>query len=121
VIEQPEIGLHLNTKNLLLCDSRPVAKHVLLSASCHNDIEIAHAQKIGVDFICLSPVFETSSHAGEASLGWAVFESLVEYATMPVFALGGMRESYLPTALAAGAQGIAGISEWWDITTVNQS
>lgn len=114
VIEQPEIGLHLTTRNLLLCDQRPVGENILLSASCHNDIEISHAQKIGVDFICLSPVHATSTHPDGLPMGWSVFESLVEYTSIPVFALGGMKESDLPRAIAAGAQGIAGISEWWE-------
>jgi 8-oxo-dGTP diphosphatase len=107
------IGLHLNSKNLLRCSARPVAQSVLLSASCHNQFEIAHAQTIGVDFICLSPVLPPRSHAVQSCLGWQEFETLVEHSTVPVFALGGMKASDLPKALDSGAQGIASISEWW--------
>ena len=78
-----------------------------------NQFEIAHAQKMGVDFICLSPVQVTSSHPGQQTLGWQGFAELVEHAVVPVFALGGMKVSDLPEALNLGAQGIAGISEWW--------
>jgi 8-oxo-dGTP diphosphatase len=106
-------GLHLNSQNLLGCDARPVGAHKLLSASCHNQIEIEHAQKIGVDFICASPIFATQSHPEQQAMGWTAFEILVERATVPVFALGGMKERDLSIALEKGAQGIAAISEWW--------
>jgi 8-oxo-dGTP diphosphatase len=107
------MGLHLSSKNLLRCNFRPVSHTVLLSASCHNQYEIEHAQKIGVDFICVSPVLTTQSHPEQLAMGWESFEMLVEKATIPVFALGGMKEVDLPIALGKGAQGIAAISEWW--------
>jgi 8-oxo-dGTP diphosphatase len=107
------VGLHLNSKNLLACSARPVCSSVLLSASCHNQIEIEHAQTIGVDFMCVSPVLETLSHPGQRGMGWQAFEALVEHATIPVYALGGMQESDLAVAIKCGAQGIAAISAWW--------
>lgn len=107
------IGLHLNSKNLLNCETRPVSTNILLGASCHNELEIQHAQNIGVDFICLSPVLATQSHPDALGMGWEQFEELVVKAKMPVFALGGMKESDLSVALQKGAQGIAAISEWW--------
>jgi 8-oxo-dGTP diphosphatase len=109
------VGLHLNSINLLACDSRPVAKDILLSASCHNQNEIEHAQKIGVDFICLSPVLETNSHIGSQGMGWSEFSRMLEDAVIPAYALGGMKEEHLDVALKYGAQGIAAISEWWEM------
>lgn len=108
------IGLHLNSKNLMACNARPVSKNVLISASCHNQSEVEHAQKIGVDFILLSPVLRTKSHPTATPLGWQKFSALVETATIPVFALGGMQEKDLLTAVESGAQGIAAISQWWE-------
>lgn len=107
------IGLHLNSKNLLNCHTRPVAANVLLGASCHNEHEINHAQHIGVDFICLSPVLSTQSHPDQVGMGWEHFESLLGGTKLPVFALGGMKEFHLPIAVQKGAQGIAAISAWW--------
>jgi 8-oxo-dGTP diphosphatase len=106
-------GLHLNSKNLLACNARPVKTEVLLSASCHDENEIEHAQKIGVDFVCLSPVLPTKSHLHAENIGWGKFTQLIETTTVPVFALGGMKESDLAIALEQGAQGVAGISAWW--------
>jgi len=110
---QKNVGLHFNSVNLLACNSRPVAKDILLSASCHNQTEIDHAQKIGVDFMCVSPVQATISHPEQQGIGWNKFSQLLEGAIIPAYALGGMKESDLSIALAHGAQGIAAISEWW--------
>ena len=107
------VGLHLNSSQLLSCNTRPVKGSILLGASCHSEDEIKHAHKIGVDYICLSPVLATSSHQGQDGIGWERFRSLVDGASIPVFALGGMTETALAVALENGAQGIAAISEWW--------
>jgi 8-oxo-dGTP diphosphatase len=55
----------------------------------------------------------TNSHPDQEGMGWGAFKQLVESATVPVYALGGMAESDLAIALENGAQGIAAISEWW--------
>ena len=106
-------GLHLNSSHLLSCNTRPVNSFVLLGASCHSKKEIEHAEKIGVDYVCLSPVLATASHPDQNGIGWDTFRSLVENTTIPVYALGGMTESDLAVAIESGAQGIAAISEWW--------
>jgi len=106
-------GLHLNASNLLACACRPVDVLTLLSASCHNETEIQHAQKIGVDFVCLSPVQKTRSHLEQAAMGWQEFARLVDRAVIPVFALGGLTDTDLSQAVENGAQGIASISAWW--------
>jgi 8-oxo-dGTP diphosphatase len=107
------LGLHLNSTQLLSCNSRPVGDSVLLGASCHTESEIKHAEKIGVNYICLSPVKATNSHPDQEGMGWDRFRALVDNATIPVYALGGMTEADLAVSLENGAQGIAAISEWW--------
>lgn len=107
------LGLHLNSTHLRATKARPVAADILLGASCHNQQELEHAQKIGVDFICLSPVLATRSHPGQTTMGWDNFSTLVEAAGIPVFALGGMTDEHFPAAIGCGAQGIAAISAWW--------
>lgn len=111
--EYPMAGLHLNRHQLFTCNSRPVPNPILLGASCHNLAEIEQAQKLGVDYLLLSPVAETSSHPGAEVLGWDQFAEWVKSINVPVYALGGMQVADLPVARAAGAQGIAGIGYGW--------
>lgn len=109
----PGIGLHLNRHELKRYQLRPVDHSVLLGASCHNEEEIALANTLGVDYICLSPVAETTSHPNEAVLGWEKFADLARRAVIPVYALGGMVISDIDLARQHGGQGIAAISCFW--------
>ncbi|MBL1433569.1 MAG: Nudix family hydrolase [Gammaproteobacteria bacterium] len=108
-----DAGLHLPSQRLMSSDSRPVAKDRWLSASCHSAEELEHAERIGVDFVFLSPVLPTQSHPGAKVLGWEVLEGLVSKANIPVYALGGMTTRHLDQAQQLGCQGIASISEFW--------
>ncbi len=105
--------LHLTSERLANLDNRVGFNGRWLSASCHNAEQIRMAEEKGIDFITLSPVQETSSHPGEAVLGWAQFAELVAECTLPVYALGGLGEDDLARAREHGAQGVAAISAWW--------
>ena len=107
--EMPSYGVHLTSFDLLNLEKRP-EKLTWLSASCHNLEELKHSEKIGVDFVVLAPVLETSTHPNTKTLGWNNFSGLVEKCNLPVYALGGLKKSDLETAQHFGAQGIAGIS-----------
>ena len=110
-------GVHLTSERLLTTHSRPLARGLLVAASCHSAQEIAWAEHIQADFAVLSPVLDTPSHAGAVVLGWARFRDLLQAAHLPVYALGGMRAHDLGRALAAGAQGLAMISGIWESET----
>ena len=106
-------ALHLNRHRLQELQDRKQFSGRWLSASCHSREELQMAVEKGVDFVLLSPVKETSSHPGDAGMGWDRFADLLAECPVPVFALGGMGEEDLALASNAGAQGIAAISAWW--------
>jgi 8-oxo-dGTP diphosphatase len=109
----PVDGVHLNRHALLESTARPSFPWV--SASCHNPEELDRAAQLGVDFTWLSPVLPTQSHPEATGLGWETFAHWVREAQLPVYALGGVAEAELERAQAAGAQGVAAISAWWEI------
>lgn len=106
-------GLHLSSARLMAMDSREQFAGRWLSASCHNEEELAKAQVLGVDFVTLSPVAVTTSHPDTPPMGWERFTELVAETTLPVYALGGMGEHTLHQTWDAGGQGVAAISAWW--------
>lgn len=108
------VGLHLTSADLMACERRPVPTSVWCAASCHNDEQLQHARHIGVDFVCLSPLHATTSHQGQAGMGWPGFSMLLEYAGVPVYALGGVAVCDLERVRLAGGFGVAGISSFWD-------
>ncbi|MCQ8127431.1 Nudix family hydrolase [Methylomonas rivi] len=107
--DQAADGLHLSSRALLACRSRP-ANYPWVAASCHNLAELRHAEHIGADFAVLAPVLPTSTHPAAQALGWETMAGLIAQVNLPVFALGGLNLDDMDRVLHAGAQGIAGIS-----------
>ena len=102
-------GIHLTSKDLLALQQRPDG-YAWVAASCHNQNELQHAEKIGVDFVVLAPVLATQTHPDTKPLGWDNFKALTASVNLPVYALGGLSQAEKPMAKVFGAQGIAGIS-----------
>lgn len=100
-----EVGVHLTSQQLMRLNEKP--SHFMIAASCHNATELAHAEKLKLDFVVLSPVNISKSHENARSLGWEQFSAFIQHTTMPVYALGGMQTSDLSQALICGARGIA--------------
>ncbi len=102
-------GIHLTAQDLLMLKHRPV-DFKWVAASCHNQTELQHAEKIGVDFVVLAPVLKTKTHPDAQPLGWDRFSQLTKNVNLPVFALGGLQKKDKDIACRMGGQGIAGIS-----------
>ena len=105
-------GVHLTGARLLQFTERPLPAAFRVAASCHDEEELSHAVKVGVDFCVLSPVRKPSGKAG-TPLGWDRFSGMISHVPVPVYALGGMQLSDLDMARRHGAQGIALISGVW--------
>ena len=98
-------GVHLPSQSLLMLKTKP--EGMIVAASTHNAIELAHAQALDLNFVVLSPVKSTLSHPEANPLGWQRFAKLAENITLPIYALGGMALGDLPLALSNGARGVA--------------
>ncbi|MBW9260796.1 MAG: Nudix family hydrolase [Candidatus Thiodiazotropha sp. (ex. Lucinisca nassula)] len=105
-------GLHLTARELQSLSRRP-ADAELIGASCHRLEEVELAERVGLDYVLLSPVQKTMTHPQAVSLGWPRFAELVDQVNLPVYALGGLSSEDLPKAVSNGAQGIAAISAFW--------
>lgn len=106
-------GVHLTGHRLMQLQRRPLGSDYLVAASCHSREEVIHAVQLGLDFIVVSPVRETASHPGTPAIGLEGLRSLCEPAGMPVYALGGMRETDIEAVWECGAQGVAAIRGLW--------
>lgn len=105
-------GVHLTARQLARAATRPDLEWV--AASCHGAEGLRQAEALGADFAVLGPVAATPTHPGAPTLGWAGFEASARGASIPVFALGGVRRSDLERAWACGAHGVAMIRGAWD-------
>jgi 8-oxo-dGTP diphosphatase len=102
-------GVHLVSSDLMMLKQRPEGVG-FVSASCHSLQELRQAERLGLDFVVLSPVNKTTSHPEANPLGWQQFSQWVAQINLPVFALGGVSKQDYDLALSCGAQGVSGIS-----------
>jgi thiamine-phosphate pyrophosphorylase len=105
-------GVHLGKAGLPVPDVRRIlGSERLIGYSAHGAAEALQAQRDGADFVTLGPVFQTPSKAqfGEP-LGVGVLAEASRIVTIPVFALGGVKQATVGEVLSAGARGIALIS-----------
>ena len=98
-------GVHLTAAALAAADERP--DFALVGASCHTAAELARAGELDLDFAVLGPVQATRSHPTAVPIGWERFAALKAEATLPVFALGGLKLVDTATAWQHGAHGVA--------------
>lgn len=106
-------GIHLNSREIKSFPSKTIDKNLYVATSIHNNEELLLAEQKNVDFVVLSPVNKTLSHPNSIPLGWEKFKQLTTKSHIPVYALGGMAEDDLQTAINSGAQGIAAIGFFW--------
>jgi 8-oxo-dGTP diphosphatase len=102
-------SLHMSSARLMQVNKRPLPDTQRIIASCHNQEELEHAQRIGVDVAVLGPVQSTATHADAKPMGWDKFAELRAMVSLPIYALGGLSMNDLAIARQHGAQGIAGI------------
>lgn len=83
----------------------------LLGVSCHTADEVAAAEKEGATYAMLAPVFAPLSKASTLTPhGTDGLARAAQRVRIPVLALGGITQANAAACIAAGAQGIAGIS-----------
>ena len=105
-------GTHFTAQQLMALQARP--RDGLAAASCHTRRELERAMQLDLDFAVLGPVMPTASHEGATPLGWEGFAVIARRASIPVYAIGGMRQADLEIAWGAGAHGIAMIRGAWN-------
>ena len=99
-------GIHFTASDLMTLKARP--RSFLVAASCHTREELERAMALGLDFVVLGPVKDKSP-----ALGWERFAEIVQGATLPVYAIGGLTRADLKDAWRAGAHGVAMIRGAW--------
>jgi 8-oxo-dGTP diphosphatase len=100
-------GIHCTAADLMRMPVRPAG---VAAASCHTREELERAMALGFDFAVIGPVLEK----GDAQpLGWERFSALARSASIPVYAIGGIKRADMERAWRAGAHGIAMIRGAW--------
>ena len=105
-------GIHFTAAQLMFLAERPAGG--LAAASCHTREELERAMLLELDFAVVGPVNPTASHETLPTLGWRGFASISRGASIPIYAIGGLKSTDLESAWSAGAHGLAMIRGSWD-------
>ena len=104
-------GVHVGQDDMAVADVREiVGPDMLIGLSTHaaDEIDAASPQAADgtplVDYIGVGPVHETPTKAGRPAVGVELVRYAAAHAAAPFFAIGGLDESNLGDALAAGAR-----------------
>ncbi|TFG64135.1 MAG: thiamine phosphate synthase [Nitrospirales bacterium] len=105
-------GVHRRSDSLPLpLARRLLGQEKLIGISTHSVEEVRKAESEGADFIVLGPIFETSSKRMYGPpLGLHTLETACRTSRLPIFAIGGLNPTHVPSVLASGAYGVAVIS-----------
>lgn len=115
--EAQAAGIHLTSDNLLNTKKRPVDETKLVGASCHNQIEVEHANMLGLDYIFIGPVIEKNFSENSKTLEWDGFAVLAKNSLIPAYAIGGLSQTDIGACVRRGGHGIAAIRSFWDLTS----
>lgn len=107
-------GLHLNSSDLAGIDDRSSFGSRFCGASCHDSNDLAHAVRLKLDYVFLSPLRTTASHPEARPLEAEIVTRWISQHPIPVYGLGGVGPADLESVRNFGARGIAAISAFWD-------
>ena len=105
-------GVHLGQNSIPPHAVRKIAKgKFMIGVSAHSIEEAKQAEEGGADFITLGPVYKTPSKLKYGQpLGVDIIRKTKAEISIPVFAIGGVKQFRVKEVMDAGADGIALIS-----------
>ncbi len=105
-------GVHLGGSSMPAGAARRISgEKFLIGVSTHGMEEAVAAEREGADFITLGPVYETPSKMKYGRpLGPEVLKDVKGKISVPIFAIGGMKQQRVKEVIGSGAYGIALIS-----------
>ncbi len=108
---QNSIPLHAVRKAVNASRITHHASRFLIGVSAHSIEEAKQAEEGGADFITLGPVYKTPSKLKYGQpLGVDIIRKAKAEISIPVFAIGGIKQDRIKEVMDAGADGIALIS-----------
>ena len=106
-------GVHIGQEDLPLDAARTVlGPHKIIGVSTHDADQAVTAERGGADYLGFGPVFGTNTKAtGYTARGLDQLRAIRALVRLPIVAIGGITAERAPSALAAGADAVAMISD----------
>lgn len=104
-LELQEKKIHMPLPLLRKMDREQKKQFEVLGASCHSVEEAVEAKQLGCTYITAGHIFATDCKAGVPPRGTNVLQQICSSVDIPVYAIGGIDETNIAAARAAGAAG----------------
>jgi thiamine-phosphate diphosphorylase len=106
-------GVHIGQEDLPLRAARRVlGPRKIIGVSTHDPEQALAAAREGADYIGFGPLFGTNTKAtGYTARGLEQLQEIRRLVNLPIVAIGGITAERAPTALAAGVNAVAMISD----------
>jgi thiamine-phosphate pyrophosphorylase len=106
-------GVHVGQEDLPLAAARKVlGSSKIVGVSTHDPQQAVEAERGGADYIGFGPLFGTNTKAtGYTARGLDQLREIRKLVALPIVAIGGVTAERAPSALAAGANAVAMISD----------
>ena len=101
-------GIHL--PEYMLTNFKRPGEIKFVTAAVHSLTALKLAERAGADAAIISPIFSTLSHPEREPIGQEKLAAIVNMATIPVYALGGINLKTVAKISSTGVAGIAGVS-----------
>ena len=103
-VHLPEKGMPASIARLLM------GRHSLIGCSVHSEEAAAEAELGGADYVQLGTIYATESKPGAEPAGTDLLRKVSTALTIPVLAVGGVRDQNAAEVIEAGAAGASVIS-----------
>lgn len=105
-------GVHLGQSDMPIRAARKVlGPEKIIGLTVHNLAEALEAQRLGADYLGVSPIFQTRTKADAGKpAGIALIEEIRSRVSLPLVAIGGINHSNAIDVINAGADGLCAIS-----------
>jgi thiamine-phosphate pyrophosphorylase len=108
----PAEGCHLGQEDGSIAVARRVAgRPIIVGRSTHSIEQAITAEKEGADYIGYGPLFPTPTKPDAAAIGLSGLRKLHAQVRIPIFCIGGIKESNLRKVTEAGAERVCIVSD----------
>lgn len=105
-------GCHLGQEDGSIADARRAAgRPIIVGRSTHSIEQAVAAEKEGADYIGYGPLFPTPTKPDAVAIGLSSLRKLHAQVRIPIFCIGGIKESNLRKVTEAGAERVCIVSD----------
>ena len=105
-------GVHLGQEDIPVDVARRIlGDKKIIGLTVHNVDEAVEAEKLGVDYIGLAPIFKTGTKVDSGEpCGVEMLKKIRDIVSVPIVAVGGINKDNVQDVISAGADGVVAVS-----------